>query len=160
MKITRIVAISDTHGAYKPIEQMFSKFKADVYVHCGDGYREADLFRKSGEFHPLVFVRGNCDVGCPEPTERELDIDGKKIYITHGHRHYVKSGMSDLYDLAERKGYSAVFFGHTHSPVCSYFKGTWFLNPGSAGMPYDGKPKAAVLDITDTGVFGFLTELN
>ena len=85
---------------------------------------------------------------------------GKKIYITHGHRHYVKSGMSDLYDLAERKGYAAVFFGHTHSPVCSYFKGTWFLNPGSAGMPYDGKPKAAVLDITDTGVFGFLTELN
>ena len=159
MKITRIVAISDTHGAYKPIEQMYEKFKADIYVHCGDGYREAEIFRNSGEFHPLVFVKGNCDINCPEPAERELNVDGRKIFITHGHRYYVKSGMSELYDLAKREGYTAVFFGHTHNPTCSYVSGCWFLNPGSAGRPYDGKPKAAVLDITDTGVFGFLTEI-
>ena len=160
--MARIVSISDTHGSYRDIEKMFNKYKADYYLHTGDGIREVELIRKAGTFPPLIFVKGNCDgygFTCKEPLEREFEVEGKKIYMTHGHMLYVKQGLWDLYEKAERNGYAAVFFGHTHHQHCEYRNGTWFLNPGSAGYSGPGGAHVAILDITPSGTFGYLHKL-
>jgi len=36
-----------------------------------------------------------------------------------------------------------VFMGHTHLPLVRRVDGTWFVNPGSVGMPRDGNPQAS-----------------
>jgi len=36
-----------------------------------------------------------------------------------------------------------VVVGHTHIQFVKWFKGLFFLNPGSVGQPRDGDPKSA-----------------
>ncbi|MGI5888765.1 MAG: YfcE family phosphodiesterase [Oscillospiraceae bacterium] len=153
----RIVAVSDTHGRSSVIEDVFSKYSdADLFLHLGDGLFELGLIKKMHPGIPVLSVRGNCDAGSKEPLEMVFEEKGRTLFMTHGHRYWVKSGLSDLEERAHEAGASTVFFGHTHEPLCLYRDGIWYLNPGSAGIPEDGIPKTAVLDITESGMFGFL----
>ena len=67
------------------------------------------------------------------------------LYMTHGHRHGVKSGTECLLAAAREKGAQAVLFGHTHRAVCRKEEdGLWVINPGSCGM---GEQSMAVIEI-------------
>ena len=79
-------------------------------------------------------VRGNCDgAGCGFPEERELFLDGRRLWLLHGHRYYVKMGLGMLVEEARVRGVDGVFFGHTHQPVCYLDGRLWVLNPGAIG---------------------------
>ena len=69
------------------------------------------------------------------------------LYLTHGHRHSVKSTLGSLLRDARASGAAAVLYGHTHQPDCHREEdGLWVLNPGSCGY-YGGS--AGLLELRD-----------
>ena len=85
-----------------------------------------------------------------------LDVDGLRIYITHGSPRdeifeYIFPDTKEeiLLQLSDIAKADILVFGHTHIPMERKVKDKIFLNPGSVGQPRDGNPKASFL-IFDT----------
>ena len=84
--------------------------------------------------------------------EEELEIEGKKVFITHGHLHKVGFGTDDLYELAVRNGYDIVLYGHTHVQKVENRNGIYIANPGSLALPRDGaEGKFILLEFDQNG---------
>lgn len=76
-----------------------------------------------------------------------LPVCGVNLYMTHGHRHHVKSGIGALLRDARASGVDAVLYGHTHRPDCHREEdGLWVLNPGACGY-YGGS--AGLIEVQD-----------
>ena len=58
-------------------------------------------------------------------------IADKRVFITHGHRFYVGSGVERLREYALENGYDIVMYGHTHMPFLEIGKDVTLKN-GSA----------------------------
>ncbi|MDG6905589.1 MAG: metallophosphoesterase family protein [Nitrososphaerota archaeon] len=79
-----------------------------------------------------------------------LEFDGMRIRLLHAapgdelYRYITKDEASKL----EIEDADLLVLGHTHIPYEVRREKTWVVNPGSAGMPKDGDPRAsyAVLD--------------
>lgn len=119
MAKTDILILSDSHGKSDLIEQTKKLTRPHLILFCGDGLRDFDV----GSYTcPVYAVRGNCDcfyvphMGDVEET-LTLNIDGVKLFITHGHRYGVKSGLGALIAQAVKEDADAVIFGHTHEPL-------------------------------------------
>lgn len=82
-------------------------------------------------------VPGNCDRYRCAPWLADTmcyPIAGVKIFMTHGHRHAVKSGTHRLLEDAQSSGAQVVLYGHTHQAECYQTSdGMWVMNPGSCG---------------------------
>ena len=128
----KILVFSDTHGDFYSLKKAVErKPGADVIIHCGDGGNEAEELKLMYPDKAVFAVRGNCDFSCNLPVEQEITLEGKKIFITHGHRYYVKMGYQNLYYAACEKHADIVCFGHTHIPAEEYKDGCYLINPGS-----------------------------
>ena len=128
----QILVVSDTHGDYVTFDKLVrSKPRAEVVIFCGDGYD--DFFEVQKNFPEKMFigVRGNCDWSCPLPIKELRTIEGKKLYITHGHAENVKYGTDGLKMLARRENADIVLYGHTHTADIEHDGGMWIMNPGS-----------------------------
>lgn len=123
----KLLVISDSHHELNELIELCEKYKDYMIIHCGDYCIDEDILDKYG----VIYVRGNCDALSKAPSERLIDVDGEKIFITHGHKYGVKEDLLRLKYKALEQGISYVFFGHTH--VETYFKedGVVFINPGS-----------------------------
>ena len=56
------------------------------------------------------------------------------MFMSHGHKHAVKSGNGYLLADAVKNGAQVVLYGHTHCPECTCNEdGLWVLNPGTCG---------------------------
>lgn len=149
----RIVVISDTHGDLSGFEQAVSQQqKADIFIHLGDCERDLDSVKTIFPDKKFLSVSGNCDFGSVTPTEDEIEACGKRIFFTHGHTYYVKSGYSSAINEARRRKADILLFGHTHLPFTSYEDGLYIMNPGSVGHPAEGKPTYGIIDITEAGI--------
>lgn len=51
--------------------------------------------------------------------------------------------LATFHAMARLADSNVVFTGHTHLPMVRRVDGTWFVNPGSVGMPRDGNPQAS-----------------
>ena len=106
-------------------------------IHLGDYYEDGTIMAE--EFPHIRFhqVPGNCDryrMMQPSPEILCYPIGGVKLYMTHGHKHGVKSDIYRLLTDAGERGAQAVLFGHTHSPLCFQTEGgIWVMNPGTCG---------------------------
>lgn len=139
----RIVVISDTHGNYSAIEDVFLRnADADWLFHLGDGERELDRFIVANPFlsQKIIHVAGNCDYGSLSHDVFTLPAMNNKILATHGHMHGVKSSLEPLKQLAVQNGCNIILYGHTHERFMSYQDGIYIMNPGSASCPRDCKP--------------------
>ena len=57
------------------------------------------------------------------------------MFMTHGHKHGVKTNTAMLEAEARAMHAQAVLYGHTHVADCRRDEqGMWILNPGSAGF--------------------------
>lgn len=87
--------------------------------------------------------------------EIRMQIRGKRVLLTHG-----TPGAEDGYltpdtpekqltKLAREANTELVLCGGFHQPFSRCVEGVWFINPGSAGQPTDGDPRAAyaILDL-------------
>jgi putative phosphoesterase len=110
--------------------------KPDAMIHLGDFYDDGDELHEEYPNILLYQVAGNCDWYSAPPGAREIlimPVQGVNLYMTHGHRHYVKSGTDQLVRAALDAKVQAVLYGHTHVADCRKDGDLWILNPGAAG---------------------------
>lgn len=147
----KILVLSDTHGDIDNAERVIRKNSDDVdlIIHLGDYFRDAE--KLAGIFPGLNFeyIYGNSDFMIGEvPGEKILELAGKKIFITHGHRYSVKWDYDKLHKKAEELGVDALLFGHTHVPDIVYGKDYILINPGSTSDPREDSCESyAVIEI-------------
>ena len=130
----RLLVFSDSHGSPYYMRRALEKHpEADMIVFLGDGFRDLESVEFEIAGRPVVSVKGNCDFGSDEKILEILNVEGHRIYITHGFAEHVKYGIGDL--AVNARGYKAdiVFFGHTHMQMTDYEDGMHFMNPGCAG---------------------------
>lgn len=136
----KILVLSDSHSSLRFMRYCVEKVKPDAIVHLGDHYDDGEALAETYPGIPVHQVAGNCDrYRCPMGSREMLcyGLGGVKVFMTHGHRQRVKSGIGALLAEARRYEALAVLYGHTHVPDCHREKeGLWVLNPGSAG--YNG----------------------
>lgn len=146
----RILVVSDTHSdVHSFLHLLRSNSSAEVVIHCGDG---ADDVQEVSHLFPskmFINVRGNCDFCTDAPASQLITLEGKKIFITHGHLYNVKNDLLPLALSAREQGADLVIFGHTHVQTQIYDDGLYMLNPGSL-KGYKGE--YALVDITEKGI--------
>ena len=155
----KLLIASDIHGDAKRAREIFDIWKSghfDNLILLGDllyhgprndlpqYYAPKSVIPILSEMKDsIIAVRGNCDAEVdqmvlPFPIleeKRELDVDGRRILLSHGH-HEVKNNGDDC-----------IFSGHTHIPVLEKRDGVLYLNPGSTTIPKGGsKPSYAIWD--------------
>lgn len=142
----RIAVFSDTHGNCSNAPLFVDRLgKVDALFHLGDYAHDADFLSKLFAC-PAYAVRGNCDYSFKAPLEREVELYGKRFFLTHGHMY------RDEYALrlrAEEKRCDMLLFGHTHEPLLTAEGACLLLNPGSATLPRGGRPCSCALVTVD-----------
>jgi len=136
----RILLVSDTHGHNNNFFQVIDEQGPfDMVIHCGDAEGSEYILEQAAGC-PLHIVMGNCDFFSDLPREEEIQVEGKKILITHGHYYSVNCGVETLMEEAEARDIDIAVFGHTHRPTIAYGKKSMVLNPGSLTYPrQDGR---------------------
>ena len=132
----RILVLSDSHSGTSFMRWCVETVKPDAIVHLGDYYDDGGLLHEENPRLPFYQVPGNCDRWRTPPFAQEILIDrvlGVDLYMTHGHRHSVKSTTGLLIRDARKAKVQAVLYGHTHIADCRREGELWVLNPGSSG---------------------------
>lgn len=81
----KIAVFSDSHGSGQKMLDAIEQIQPDMVVHLGDGERDVQLVRERYPSLPLHAVCGNCDYRTEKPESQLFDVNGVKIFITHGH---------------------------------------------------------------------------
>jgi len=94
-----------------------------------------------------------------------FEVEGVKFLLVHGSPfnellEYVKPDTPSerLKEIASKVEESVIVNGHTHLPMARWVLGKLILNPGSAGRPKDGDPRASYMIVdVKSGVISFET---
>ena len=148
-----ILIVSDTHKAHGNLEKVLEKVRPiDMLIHLGD--------TEGGEDHiaelagcPAHIIRGNNDFFSDLPKEEEFDVEGRHIFITHGHYYYVAMSEERLKEEARERGADIVMYGHTHKPSLTREEDLITLNPGSVAYPRQQgrRPSYMVMELEPEG---------
>lgn len=146
--MVRIGVFSDSHGNLEALKRAISHAgPLDYIIHCGDGCEDLEKVL-TGPTPERVAVGGNCDFVRSVPTERVIEVLGRSILITHGHKYDVKYNYNRLFYRALELSVNIVVFGHTHEAILIENEGILLMNPGSVGRPnYAQKPSYGLLEI-------------
>ncbi len=154
--------ISDTHVPTRNdkvpdvILKDFKDRNVDYVFHMGD-FCSIEIYEQLTELFgkdKVFAVIGNMDAGSSElkkilPETLELDLYGRKIFITHGTGgpSMIVRRLNKNHDLSK---YEIIIFGHTHHPMNQINEkdGKLYLNPGTC-TPIDGR-------LTVESSYGFL----
>lgn len=134
----KILVLSDSHASLTFMRQAIEKCKPNQVIHLGDHYDDGKTIAE--QYPHILFhqVPGNCDryrcqFGAPDVMY--YPIDGVMFFMTHGHRHFVKSNIYGLIADARKHNAQIALYGHTHKADCHREEdGLWVLNPGTCGM--------------------------
>lgn len=149
----KIGILSDSHGNMHAIRRAVATLGAvDLWLHAGDYSQDAiQLAEEIGI--PVITVAGNTDGRTTAKVDEFIEVAGKKIWLTHGHRYHVKWNLYELTEWGLRYEVDLVVFGHTHLPHLSVEGSMFLLNPGSIGYPNrDDLATAALVDISPTEI--------
>lgn len=147
-----IGVISDTHRHLYEIKKAVKKLKnADMIIHLGDNVEDVEKISRFFE-GDIISVRGNCDISSFTPGERTEIIEGKKFFITHGHRYNVRYDLLNLEQRALEIEADIVLYGHTHISQIVFQEGIYFVNPGSPSVPRDDFCSVAKIEIKDGNI--------
>lgn len=132
--------MSDTHGDADVIQRVSNYYpEIETLIHCGDSELQRSHYVLS---EMSAIVRGNCDRDDEYPIESVLEIEGVKLYVTHGHLFNVKQTPLNLLYRAQEIGADIVFFGHSHIIAAEVIEDTLFVNPGSLLKPRGREEKS------------------
>lgn len=151
----RILVVSDTHSARKKMDRLKEKVygKVDMIVHAGDHFEDS-IYLKSILDIPVIAVAGNCDFGSVEK-KLDFEVEGVKIFLTHGHLYGVKYSYDELVDQAKACGAKIAIFGHTHFKEDRYVDGVRVINPGSLSEPRDSSKESFGILEVENGKFAY-----
>ena len=145
----KLSVFSDSHGSPQKMLDAIKRMQPDMIVHLGDGERDVQLITERFPALPLHAVCGNCDYRTAKPESQLFDVNGVKVFITHGHVYGVKSSRAALLEAAARRGATVAMYGHTHVAQLVQTDGFTLLNPGSCGL--SAKPSCAEVIIDEEG---------
>lgn len=145
----RILVFSDSHGSTAEMAAVVkNEARYDMLLHAGDyGEDLARLALEEGISVPFYAVRGNCDYDSECAREEMVEALGVRIFLTHGNRQGVKSGINRLYYYALEQGADVVVFGHTHAPLVKNTGDLFLLNPGTIAVPHGFGKSYGVIEI-------------
>lgn len=152
MSKTRIMIVSDTHGNNMYLNKAIEEAgEFDLFLHLGD-LQGSEHFIETFVECPKEMIAGNNDYYIEYPQEKIIEVEGHRIWMTHGHLYQVYSGVSLLKQFALGKNVDMVLFGHTHTPYLEEDK-MIILNPGSISLPgqRDRIPTYAIMEIDGQG---------
>ena len=133
----KILVLSDSHSSLQFMRRCVKAVRPDAIIHLGDYYDDGQILAEENPHLTVHQVPGNCDrYRCPPFARAVLNykVCGVRLYMTHGHQHYVKSSTALLLSDARKGSAQAALYGHTHQPECYQEEdGLWVLNPGSCG---------------------------
>lgn len=145
----KVLIVSDTHGRHGKLEEIIEREKPfDRMIHLGDVENGEDYIKAIADCE-VDMVAGNNDFFLNLPYDKEFELEGTKIYITHGHMYYIYRGIGTLVNEAKRRGVDVVMYGHLHEPDITYVEGLTVLSPGSTTYPrQEGrKPSYAIMNV-------------
>lgn len=127
----KIVILSDTHGNRRAIDGLDVILKECDYIfHLGDTSSDGAYIRANYPEKTFI-VNGNCDPLKLGEDEIVKEVDGVKIFATHGHLYGVKSSLTRLAARANELDCDIALYGHTHSPREDILYGVTLINPGT-----------------------------
>lgn len=129
--MNEVIIVSDSHGLTKELRTITERHETKDKIHCGD----SELQVNAEFIVPYQTVKGNCDWNANFLEEKIMEIDGLKIYVTHGHLYGVKSSLQKLQYRAEEVGADIVCFGHSHIAYAEKIGDILYINPGSIRYP-------------------------
>jgi putative phosphoesterase len=144
----KVLIVSDSHGLTTELTKLRERHQheIDAIIHCGDAELSADC----DELKEVLYVRGNCDFEKRFPNEMVHEINGIRVFITHGHLYNVKMTLMNLYYKAKEVGAKVVCFGHSHIAGSEMIDDVLFVNPGSIYLPRMRREKTyVILEIID-----------
>lgn len=121
-----ILLISDYHKNEDRVLELIKKHHPNYILCCGDG-ESKDAFYEENK---IISVKGNCDFA-NLPFVKVVDINDKRILLTHGHLYDVYFDIFKLYLLAKENNADYVCYGHTHIANVEELEGVTFINPGA-----------------------------
>ena len=145
----KIIVISDSHGNIEAVRRAVAVTGPDLILHLGDHDKDCEILRTNYPQIPLRAVRGNCDPGSKELDVDEFVIEGKRFFMTHGHKYGVKLSRSSIIRAAKERGADIILYGHTHEPFYCVFDNMYIINPGSIGLM---RKTYSVIDISGDAV--------
>lgn len=150
----KAIIFSDSHGETNLMKNIiYENPDIEMIIHLGDLVRDALELQCENPDVKMLCVAGNNDWYSDEPTERLIELYGKKIFMTHGNHYGVKNGLSKITERAKNLKAEVVLFGHTHVPYNGYTDNTLLINPGSTALPAKGARRSCCLmDITSNGI--------
>ena len=144
----RIMIVSDSHRRHGNLaESIYNEQPFDLLIHLGDIEGEEET----------IMVPGNNDFFSPLPREREIELAGRKILLTHGHNYCVSLDLQTIREECIARGIDIVMFGHTHRPLILVEDELTFINPGSISYPRQADKRCTyiMLEIDDNGEMTF-----
>ena len=126
----KILVLSDTHGNVDFVRYAVSSVCPDYIIHLGDGIDDLNGLNFPSE--RIFMVCGNCDWHENLSYWRVIELNGRRIFFTHGDRFAVDSGTENLLTYAMMHNADIVLYGHTHYSCIVEKNNILILNPGSA----------------------------
>ena len=151
----KILVLSDTHGYIDKARKVIKKNRdIGLIIHLGDYFRDAKKIRDEFPGIPVEYIYGNSDFMVDDtPAEKILEIEGKRIFMTHGHKYSVKWGYQQLINKAHEMKADILLFGHTHVAEIVKNGNGYVLNPGSISAPRGGGNESyAMIEISNNEV--------
>ena len=145
----KLLVISDSHGNYPhalKAHQMAGP--VDHIIHLGDGAEDAGMMEQVLEV-PVHRVAGNCDYDTGLPYDLTLEFGECRVFLTHGNRQLVKSGLTRLIGKGIEVGATVVLYGHTHMPAVASAQGMLLVNPGALKEGVKGSYAIVTLEGTE-----------
>lgn len=153
--MTRILVFSDSHGSVgKMIKIIESMPGLNGIIHLGDINRDILTLEDTFFDIPIYGVQGNNDFTGYYPNEKMLTIDGKKIFITHGHYYLSGCDISRLKTAPATENADLILYGHTHIADTEQWEHKLFANPGSISRPRRGEASYGIIEI-ENGTIGY-----
>lgn len=151
----KVLVMSDTHGyIYNARKAIDRNPDIEMVLHLGDYCRDATQLSQLYPNIKFEYVYGNCDIGIGAVSgEKTIEIEGKRIFMTHGHKYSVKWDYSRILAKAESDNAEVILFGHTHVAVIDSDRNVLIVNPGSISESRSSSPESyAILEISETDV--------
>jgi putative phosphoesterase len=140
----KILLVSDTHGRNLNLEDVLDIETPDFLCHMGDLEGSEDYIRLITKC-PLAMVSGNNDFWTDLNPEVTFELQGFRIFMTHGHRYCAHAGNEQLKSAGRRNKADIVLFGHTHRPTLEFDEDIIVANPGSLTYPRQEKRRPSYM---------------
>ena len=115
----KLLILSDTHRSLGFAYDAIEKEHPDAVVHLGDHLTDAEDLSFACQEPDFYYVPGNCDYAPTVPQSLTLELDGVRIFVTHGHLYGVKRDLTALAGAAKDAGARLALGGGDDSPLPS-----------------------------------------